>query len=150
MSVNYPAISKNVDSQNAIDVPVDTTAFNGKLSASDIDVQTALETLDDHLHDDRYYTESEIDALLLNRALTIVSTTTSESIDISTCNVIEQTTALITTTLTNLSLGSVVTIKNASGGDCNIGNTIDGDASPILANNDAITIYYNGTEFKAI
>lgn len=32
-------------------VTVDTTAFDGILSGSDIDVQTALETIDDHSHD---------------------------------------------------------------------------------------------------
>ena len=39
----------------------DTSSYNGRLSASDTTVQLALDTLDDHVHDDRYYTETELD-----------------------------------------------------------------------------------------
>jgi hypothetical protein len=136
MSVNYPAIQKNVDNQNAEDVPVDTTAFNNKLSASDIDVQTALETLDDHTHTDTL--------------LSITATAITESIDIATADVIRQTSSGITTTLTNLSTGSSVTIKNRGGGNNTINHTIDGLVTPLLADGDSVRIVYNGTDFDYI
>lgn len=41
--------------------PVDITNFDGILSAADTTVQKALDTIDDHLHDGRYYTETETD-----------------------------------------------------------------------------------------
>jgi hypothetical protein len=46
-------------------VSVSTTNFAGILSVADTLVQTALDTIDDHLHDGRYYTETEIDTTLL-------------------------------------------------------------------------------------
>lgn len=137
MSANYPAISKNNDSQNAIDVPVDTTAFNSKLSASDIDVQTALETLDDHTHD----------------LVSLVTTSLSESIDVtdlSKHHIITQDTTNITTTLT-VATGSKVTVSNKSGGDCYIGNVINGDSSPVLIyNQESFTMIYDGTELVLV
>jgi hypothetical protein len=45
---------------DAEDILVDTGGFSGVLSGSDDDVQAALDTLDGHVHDGRYYTESEI------------------------------------------------------------------------------------------
>ena len=48
----------------ADDVPVSTSNFDTLLSITDTTVQTALNTLDDHTHDNRYYTEAETDALL--------------------------------------------------------------------------------------
>lgn len=45
----------------AADIPTDITNFNSILSASDTTTQSALDTLDDHLHDWRYYTETETD-----------------------------------------------------------------------------------------
>jgi hypothetical protein len=45
-------------------VTTSTANFNNILSSLDSTVQAALDTLDDHLHDDRYYTETETDALL--------------------------------------------------------------------------------------
>jgi hypothetical protein len=45
---------------DAEDILVDTGGFSGVLSGSDDDVQAALATLDGHVHDGRYYTESEI------------------------------------------------------------------------------------------
>jgi hypothetical protein len=36
--------------QNAVDVPVTTTSFDGILSAADTNVQLALDTIDDHVH----------------------------------------------------------------------------------------------------
>ena len=43
-------------------------AWAGVLSVADGDVQLALDTIDSHLHDSRYYTETEIDAALLSHA----------------------------------------------------------------------------------
>lgn len=59
----------------AANVDVDTSNFNYILSAADVNVQLALDTIDDHLHDERYsqighnhdsryYTETEINNLL--------------------------------------------------------------------------------------
>lgn len=53
-----------VNSHPADAISTDTTGFSGKLSAADDEVQAALDTLDAHLHDDRYYTEAEIDAIV--------------------------------------------------------------------------------------
>ena len=49
-------------------IKLDVSGFNGLLSATDVNVQLALDTLDDHNHDGRYYTETETDALLLPKA----------------------------------------------------------------------------------
>ena len=46
-------------------IDTDTTNFDGKLSVADYTVQKALDTLDDHIHDDRYYTETELDSTLV-------------------------------------------------------------------------------------
>lgn len=45
-------------------VTVDVTNFADILSGTDTNVQLALDTLDDHNHDGRYYTEAEINAFL--------------------------------------------------------------------------------------
>lgn len=47
---------------DAREVDTDTTNFGGILSAADDTVQKALDTTDDHTHDGRYYTETELDA----------------------------------------------------------------------------------------
>ena len=49
-------------------IKLDVTGFNDILSSADLNVQLALDTLDDHNHDGRYYTETEADALLLLKA----------------------------------------------------------------------------------
>ncbi len=56
----------------AADVTVSTTNFDTHLSTSDTNVQLALDTLDDHNHDDRYYTELEVDDLLVTLSGTVV------------------------------------------------------------------------------
>jgi hypothetical protein len=53
-----------IPSADASGVFVSTTNFDGLLSTDDNTVQLALDKLDDHLHDDRYYTELEVDTLL--------------------------------------------------------------------------------------
>jgi gamma-glutamylcyclotransferase (GGCT)/AIG2-like uncharacterized protein YtfP len=174
-------------------VLADTTSFAGKLSSADDTVQKALDTLDDHIHDDRYYTETEldagqlntiyyteteidgflasyytaaqldagqldtryyteteVDALLASGKETIVTTSTTESIDVETCTLIRQTASGITTSLSNISTGSAVTIKNRGGGDNTINLTIDGVASPLLADGDSVRLAYNGTDWDAL
>jgi hypothetical protein len=59
---NYPVITKPTD-PFAIDVLVSNSSFNGILSASDIDVQTALNTIDDHNHDGIYATVGDVASL---------------------------------------------------------------------------------------
>jgi hypothetical protein len=49
-------------------IKLDIAGFNGILSSADLNVQLALDTLDDHNHDGRYYTETEMDAFLLLKA----------------------------------------------------------------------------------
>ena len=73
MSSDYPAILKKTD-PDAVDVLTDTVSFNGILSSSDIDVQTALETIDDINTDsipegstNFYYTEARFDASLATK-----------------------------------------------------------------------------------
>lgn len=46
----------------AVDATVDTSAFNALLSGTEDTIQKALDVLDDHIHDDRYFTETESDA----------------------------------------------------------------------------------------
>ena len=151
MSVNYPAIQKNNDNQNAIDVPVDTTAFNGILSAGDIDVQSALETIDDHTHTS---TNISVDTTTFNGILSAGDTdvqsaletiddhghvqisrqeiSTSQTFDVTDLtihHVLVLTTIGITLTL-NYTTGSHVTVLNRSGGICYINNIILGNTAP--------------------
>ena len=53
----------NTGTHDAEEINVNAGGFGGILDGSDDDAQTALVTIDMHLHDDRYYTESEIDTL---------------------------------------------------------------------------------------
>lgn len=61
-------ISAVVQDQDASQVITVTSGFNGILSAANDNVQSALDTLDDHNHDSRYYTETETDTLLSAKA----------------------------------------------------------------------------------
>lgn len=65
----------------ASDVTVDTSAFGKELSAADDTVQKALDTLDDHNHDDEYYTQGEIDSMFVTKSF-IVSYETPEMNDV--------------------------------------------------------------------
>jgi len=47
----------------ASSISVDTATFSGVLSSADSDAQTAFETIDQHTHDIRYYSKSEIDLM---------------------------------------------------------------------------------------
>lgn len=162
-NVGFPADGVSVDASNFADI----------LSSTDITAQLALDTLDDHNHDGRYYTEAEVDAffalyytkvqldagqldnryytetesdaLFANRIKTIYSTATTESIDASAYDIIRQTASGITTTLTGLSTGVDVTIKNDSGGINVISNTIDGTGSQSIYDGESFHLTYNGT-----
>ncbi len=54
----------------AASVDADVSGFSGILSAADTTVQGALDTVDGHIHDGRYYTESEVDSLLAGKSAT--------------------------------------------------------------------------------
>jgi hypothetical protein len=43
-------------------IKLDVASFNGILSGADSNLQLAMDTIDDHNHDGRYYTETELDA----------------------------------------------------------------------------------------
>jgi hypothetical protein len=146
-------------------IKLDVASFNGILSGADTNLQLAMDTIDDHNHDGRYYTETEldggqldtryyteteVDALLASGKETIVTTSTTESIDVETCTIIRQTASGVTTSLINISTGSAVTIKNRGGGDNTINLTIDGVASPLLADGDSVRLAYNGTDWDAL
>jgi len=148
--MSYPVIAKNTDSQNAEDVPTDVSSFGGLLGAGDVDVQAALDVLDDHLHDDRYYTETEVNALLAARSESIKTTAITESIDTDLYTVIRQTASGITTTLTSLTTNSAVTIKNRSGGNNIINHTVDGVATPTIYDGESFRLVYNGTDFDIL
>jgi len=44
-------------------ISVETITFSGILSSADLDAQTAFETIDQHNHDVRYYTKTEVDLM---------------------------------------------------------------------------------------
>ena len=49
-------------------IKLDVSGFNKILSSADFNIQLALDTLNAHNHDGRYYTETEMDAFLLLKA----------------------------------------------------------------------------------
>jgi hypothetical protein len=69
-----PTFTGTVSGVVAGDVDTVTTSFNGKLSAADDTVQKALDTLDDHTHNEAdildldKYTTTEVDAFLADKA----------------------------------------------------------------------------------
>lgn len=113
--MNYPAITKNSDNQNAIDVPVDTTAFNGRLSPSDIDVQKALETLNNHNHDDTYVKSSG--------GVSRLSSTGEVNSKVH--QELELMTAGIAATVTNAVDGQKMIVTNRSNGNANFNHAIE-------------------------
>ena len=149
----------------ANEITVDASLFTDILSSTDITAQLAFDTLDDHNHDGRYYTEAELDAgqldnryytetesdaLFANRVKTIYATAITESIDASAYDIIRQTASGIVTTLTGLSTGVDVTIKNDSGGINTISNTIDGTGSQSIYDGESFHLTYNGTDLDIL
>jgi hypothetical protein len=134
----------------ATSINLDVAAFNGILSSADTNLQLALDTLDDHNHDGRYYTETESDALFDKKIKIITTTSTTESINATSCDIIRQTSAGITTTLTGLASGVEVTIKNDSGGTNVISNTIGGEGNQSLYDGESFHLVYNGTDLDVL
>ena len=56
--------SGNPHNVTSEEVDTNTNNFDNILSSNEDTIQKALDKLDDHVHDDRYYTESETDTLL--------------------------------------------------------------------------------------
>lgn len=81
---------------------------------------------------------------------TPVDTAVTETIDSKTCTVVRQTASGITTTLSNLELGTEVTIFNVSTGSNTIGHTINGIVSPSIKKKEAFKLMFNGTDFDLI
>jgi hypothetical protein len=131
-------------------IKLDVSGFNDILSSADTNLQLAMDTLDDHNHDGRYYTETESDTLFDKKIKIITSTSTTESIDATSCDIIRQTSSGITTTLTGLASGVEVTIKNDSGGTNTISNTIEGEANQSLYDGESFHLVYNGTDLDIL
>jgi len=73
--VKWPTEAKDIASKEYVDqfsqganISLDTSNFDNILSSADDTVQKAFDTLDDHVHDARYYTKSETDNLLNGKA----------------------------------------------------------------------------------
>jgi hypothetical protein len=91
-----PTFTGTVSGVVAGDVDTVTTSFNGKLSAADNTVQKALDTLDDHTHNEAdildldKYTQAEVDGFLADKAdvaslsSTIILYPTTAAADIAT------------------------------------------------------------------
>ena len=92
---------------------------------------------------------AEVDALKNSRSETIVSTTTTETIDITNLTVISQATSGITTSLSNVQTGDSICIDNVTGGTTTANITLNGVSSPTIAANSSINIFYNGTEWRS-
>jgi len=60
-----------------------TDSFNGVLNSSNTTVQLALDTIDDHSHDDKYYTETEVDNLIVTTSGVLQIQITSNDVDIT-------------------------------------------------------------------
>jgi hypothetical protein len=64
-------------------IKLDVSGFNDILSSADTNLQLAMDTLDDHNHDGRYYTETEVDALLLRSVKSYAEKTSDYTITAS-------------------------------------------------------------------
>jgi hypothetical protein len=76
---NFPVPISVIPADGGDAVTLDTTNFNGVLQAGDDTVQKALDRLDDHNHDNRYFTETESD----NRYLQLSGGTISGNLEIT-------------------------------------------------------------------
>jgi hypothetical protein len=77
----------------------------------------------------------------------VVETSITETIDVRLINIIKQTTSGIITSLSNVVLGSTVTITNRSGGNNALNLTVQGIVSPTIYDCESFTISYNGTDW---
>ena len=85
-----------------------------------------------------------------SESLNIVDTAISETIPVSFNKYIRQTVAGITTTLSTSVTGVKFYIKNASNGSTTINNTIDGYAGVTLAEDESLTLVYNGSGYDIV
>ena len=81
---------------------------------------------------------------------TIATTSTTETVDVTTCTLLRQTASGITTSLSGMVTGSRIIIKNRGGGNNTINVTIDGVSAPILDDKSSIDLIYNGTDWDAV
>ena len=81
---------------------------------------------------------------------TVATTSTTETIDVTTCTVLRQTANSITTSLSTMATGSRIVIKNRGGGANALNVTVDGVASPSIADGEAWDIMYNGTDWDRL
>tara|TARA_Y100000310_G_scaffold205962_1_gene206306 strand:- start:1190 stop:1843 length:654 start_codon:yes stop_codon:yes gene_type:complete len=80
----------------------------------------------------------------------IITTSTTETVDVTTGTVIRQTANGITTSLSGHTTGRSVYIKNAGGGDNTLNITVDGDVSPVIKDGESFHIMYNGTDWDLL
>jgi hypothetical protein len=77
----------------------------------------------------------------------LIATASTESIDVDLYEMIRQTSSGITTSLSNVSIGSRITITNRSGADNTLNLTIQGTASPIIKDLESFSLIYNGVDY---
>jgi outer membrane receptor protein involved in Fe transport len=92
-------------------------------------------------------TTKYVDDAVQAKKETIVTTAITETVDVNTCTLLRQTASGITTSLSGMVAGSILTIKNRGGGDNTLNITIDGVVSPIIADGESFTVVYNGTDW---
>lgn len=83
----------------------------------------------------------------VSRKTTILTTSTTETIDTLLTEVIRQTSSGITTSLSNVESGTKILIKNMSGGTNTLNITIEGTASPSIYDGEGFQLIYNGTDW---
>lgn len=77
----------------------------------------------------------------------LIDSAVTESINIESYEVIRLTASGITLSLTGAVIGSKITITNRSGADNTLNITVQGNVSPIIANNESMSLVYNGTDY---
>lgn len=80
----------------------------------------------------------------------IVATSTTESINIDLFETVRQTASGITTSLSNVSTGSKITITNRSGANNTLNMTVQGVTSPTIKDAESYSLLYNGTDYDLI
>jgi hypothetical protein len=75
----FPIPLSTIATPKALNILTNTSNFNNILSSADNTVQKALDKLDDHIHDNRYFTETESD----NRYLKLTGGSISGNLSVS-------------------------------------------------------------------
>ena len=83
----------------------------------------------------------------IKRELNLLNTSTSETIDVRSLDLIRQTSSGITTSFSNAISGTKITITNRSSGKNTLNITIQGNASPDIKPSESFSLIYNGTDF---